>query len=102
MQKADGVESFKGHEGKIIHAELHINDECILYLNDNFGDRADGSSITLLLELDSEAELDRIFAAISKKGSVRFAPQKTFWGAYHAVVTDYTGVTWGLNYPLAK
>lgn len=100
VQKADGIESFKGHEGKIIHAELHINDECILYLNDNFGGRADGGNITLLLELDSEEELNRIFAAISEKGSVKFSPQKTFWGAYHAVVTDYTGITWGLNYTL--
>ena len=25
-QLADGIEMFKGHEGKLIHAELHINE----------------------------------------------------------------------------
>lgn len=102
VQKADGIEMFKGHEGKIIHAELHINGECIMYLNDNFGKKVNGGNIHLVLEMDSEEELNRIFAAISERGSVGFAPQKTFWGAYHAVVTDYTGITWGLNYTLKQ
>ncbi len=100
LKKADGIEMFKGHEGKIMHAELHINGECILYLNDSFGGRTRGSSITLLLDLDSAEELDKIFAALAEKGSVTFPPQKTFWGAYHAVVTDYTGITWGLNHTI--
>lgn len=102
LQKADGKEMFKGHEGKIIHAELHINGECIIYLYDNLGGMIKGNNLRLSLELDSVEELDRIFAALSESGSVGFAPQKTFWGAYHAVVTDYTGVTWGLNHMLAK
>lgn len=102
VQKADGIPAFKGHEGKLIHAELHINGECILYLNDNFNGKAAGSSVTLMLELDSTEELDGIFAALAEKGSVGFPPQKTFWGAYHAVVTDYTGITWGLNYTYGK
>lgn len=100
VQKADGIEMFKGHEGKTIHAELRINDECLLYMNDNFGKKTAGGNIHLVLEMDSEEELNRIFDALSERGSVGFAPQKTFWGAIHAVVTDYAGITWGLNFTL--
>lgn len=38
VQLADGIEMFKGHEGKYIHSELHINDDCILYFVDEFKD----------------------------------------------------------------
>ncbi|MFZ5967538.1 MAG: VOC family protein [Bacillota bacterium] len=98
VQMADGIEMFKGHEGKIIHAELHINDNCILYLVDIFDEGENGSNIDLLLRLDSEEETNRLYEALSKDGSVKFELQKTFWGAYHAVVTDCFGVTWALNY----
>ena len=36
-QLADGLAMFKGHEGKLMHAELHITASCILYFADVFG-----------------------------------------------------------------
>lgn len=36
VKLADGIEMFKGLEGKIIHAELHINSDCVMYLVDLF------------------------------------------------------------------
>lgn len=98
VQLADGKPMFKGFEGKIIHSELHINDACTMYLVDIFDERHKGSNVHLLLELDSEEEINRLFSALSKDGSVGFELQKTFWGAFHAVVTDRYGNTWGLNY----
>lgn len=98
VQLADGIEMFKGHEGKIIHSELHINDNCTLYLVDVLNDATEGSNISLLLQLDSQDEINRIYAELSKDGSVQFQLQKTFWGAYHAVVVDSFGITWELNY----
>lgn len=98
VQLADGKPMFKGFEGKIMHSELHINDDCIMYLVDILDDnhkRPNGSS---LLELESEEEINRLYLALSKDGSVKFELQKTFWGALHAVVIDYNGNTWGLNY----
>jgi PhnB protein len=89
---------FKGHEGKIIHSELHINENCILYFVDIFDDKKETSNIQLIIELDSEEEINRVYSALKEKGSVSFELQKTFWGAYHAVVTDQFGTTWGLNY----
>jgi PhnB protein len=99
LQLADAHESFKGHEGKVIHSELHINDDCIIYLVDVINEkRGTGSHISLLLSLESEDEINRIYNSLSKDGSVEFELQKTFWGAYHAVLTDKFGTTWELNY----
>jgi PhnB protein len=98
LQMADGKEMFKGHEGKIVHAELHINSDCIMYLNDSFGGKNDGSNISLMLEMESKEEIDSLYSALSEKGNVTYELQKTFWGSYHAVVTDCHGTTWSLDY----
>lgn len=100
VQMADNIPMFKGHEGKIIHSELHINDSCVLYLVDIFDDNKTESSIALVMEMDSEEETNRIFKELSQDGLVKFELQKTFWGAYHGVVTDKYDNTWGLNYTL--
>ena len=97
-QMADGKEMFKGQEGKIIHSELHINNECIMYLNDLFENREANSNISLILELDSKEEIDKLFSELKKKGDVEFDLQKTFWGSYHGVITDCYGITWSMDY----
>jgi PhnB protein len=98
VQMADGKEMFKGFEGKVIHSELHINDDCIMYLVDIMRGSKSADNNHLLLELESEEEINKIFKDLSDNGNVQFELQKTFWGAYHAVVTDRYGNTWGLNY----
>lgn len=98
VQMADGKEMFKGHEGKIIHSELHINADCIMYLTDIFGEKQEGSNISLMFELGSEEEINNLYTALSKKGNVVFPLQKTFWGSYHAVVIDCFGTKWSMDY----
>jgi PhnB protein len=98
VQMADGKEMFKGHEGKIIHSELHINADCIMYLNDSLGEKYGSGNISLMLELGSKEEIDRLYSNLSEKGKVTFELQKTFWGSYHAVVTDCYGITWSIDY----
>jgi PhnB protein len=100
IQLADNVEMFKGYEGKIIHSELHVNETCVLYFVDLFDEKKDNSGIQLVVELDSEEEINSVYSALIKNGTVVFGLQKTFWGAFHAVVIDCYGITWGLNYTL--
>ena len=63
LQMTDGKEMFKGQEGKILHAELHINADCILYLNDTFGSKTESSNISIILQLDSEDEINQLVDA---------------------------------------
>jgi len=98
VQMTDGKEMFKGIVGKVLHSELHVNSACVLYFVDIFEGEKVEDSTHFVLEMDSKDEIDRVFEALKKDGSVKFELQKTFWGAYHAVVTDVYGNTWGLNY----
>ena len=98
IQMADGKEMFKGFEGKIIHSELHINNDCIMYFVDIFEGEKSAEKNHLLLELESEEEINGVYEALSKDGSVAYELQKAFWGSYHAVLTDCYGNNWGLNY----
>jgi len=98
-QLADGIEMFKGHEGKYIHAELHINEACVIYLVDIFGkEPIKGNHIQLALQMDSEDEINRVYEALSKEGQIKMELQDTMWGARYGIVVDRYGVIWELNY----
>ncbi|MEW9677231.1 VOC family protein [Lentibacillus sp. L22] len=99
VQTSDGMEMFKGHEGKYIHAELHINDGCIIYFADVFDNQIEnGNNILLGPDLESEEEITRIYNFLANDGEVQMELQDTFWGAKHAIVIDKYGVSWELNY----
>lgn len=100
FQMTDDIPSFANQKGKVLHAEIHITPNCILYLSNKFDDKPNMNNIHLVLEMDSEEEIKKIYEALAKEGSINFELQKTFWGAFHAVVTDKFGITWGLNYTL--
>lgn len=100
IQMSDGIEMFKGQEGKVLHSELHVNDHCIMYFTDYFGPKATSTNVQLVIEMDSQAQIEEAFTALSKDGTVVFPLQKTFWGAMHAVINDKYNVTWGLNFTM--
>lgn len=56
-----------------------------------------GNNVYINLEPDTRAEVDALFAALSKGGKVEMAPQDMFWGAYFGSFTDQFGVQWMFN-----
>ena len=87
---------------EIMHAELHIKPDLVLYFHDKFsyaGDVVYGS-VVLVIETETEAELNWMYNALKEDGGVRYKLQQTDWGALHAVVEDKHGVIWSLNYML--
>ncbi|RKQ33221.1 VOC family protein [Oceanobacillus halophilus] len=98
-QLADGIEMFKGQEGKYIHAELHINEQCIIYFADTLDQQFTiGNNILFGPDLDSEEEIKRVYHSLSENGEIQMELQDTFWGAKHAIVKDKNGIAWELNY----
>lgn len=98
-QLADGIEMFKGQEGKYIHAELHISDQCTIFFADTLNSKfVNGNNILLGPELESEEEITRIYNKLAEDGEIQMELQDTFWGAKHAIVKDHNGVSWELNY----
>jgi PhnB protein len=100
VQLSNGIEMFKGHEGKYIHSELHVNENCILYFVDVFGQKLiNGNQIQINLELESEKEINEVYEALSKVGHVKMELQDTFWNSKYAIVADKFGIAWELNFP---
>ncbi len=92
----------KTPSGEIMHAELYISPGISLYFHDKFsfaGDMVYGS-VVLVLEMESEEELRRLYGALQEGGGVRFELKQTEWGALHAVVEDKHSLIWSLNYML--
>ncbi len=83
-----------------MHAELRINEKCNFFFSDIFGYVRPNGITTLILE--SEEEIDRLFAALSVGGKVQMPLEVQFWGAKFGEVTDQYGLSWSLNYEMPK
>ena len=96
VQMSDDVEMFQEHKGKCLHAELHFG-ETVIHFSDIFDPIPKGENIRMMLECDSEAEIQRVYEYLGQDGQIRLPLQKTFWGALHAHVFDKFGICWTLN-----
>jgi PhnB protein len=56
-----------------------------------------GNNTTISLEADSNAEVDRLYKALSEGGSEMMAPMEMFWG-YWGVCLDRFGIRWMFNH----
>ncbi|MFC0270598.1 VOC family protein [Metabacillus herbersteinensis] len=87
---------------RIMHAQFKKED-LVFMVSDGFGDHTFeiGNNISLVLELESDEEIQGYYDRLSEKGTVLMELQDTFWGAKFAKVKDPFGVTWDLNYEKA-
>jgi PhnB protein len=61
-----------------------------------------GSNVSLSLDVESRAEADRLFAALSAGGAVTMPLQDMFWNAYFGTCTDRFGINWMISHDLPK
>ncbi len=81
----------------IIHASMRIGDT-VLMASDAPGERyqkPQGFSVSLLV--DTPAEAERVFTALSTGGEVRMALQQTFFAVRFGMLTDKFGIPWMVN-----
>jgi len=82
---------------KIMHARLTVGDK-MLMASDAPPDRREamkGFSVTI--SLDDPGQAERIFHALSEKGTVQMPIQKTFWTARFGMLVDQFGTPWMIN-----
>ena len=82
---------------KILHATLRVGDQ-VLMGSDVPPDRyqkSEGFSITV--GLNDQAEAERLFKALSEKGTVEMELQETFWAIRFGVLVDRFGIPWTIN-----
>ncbi|MGW8465972.1 VOC family protein [Pseudomonas sp. GL-B-19] len=82
----------------IIHTRLVVGDQAIMG-SDTTPDRPvdDMAGFSVSLNVDSIAEAERVFAALSKDGTVQMPLEQTFWAARFGMLVDRFGVSWMVN-----
>jgi PhnB protein len=90
-------------DDRIMHAQFR-KDGLLFMVSDAFPGHPveKGNNISLALELDSEDEINKLYAALSQKGTVLMELQDTFWGAKYGKVKDHFGIVWDINYTISK
>lgn len=83
---------------KIMHASMSLKGH-LIYLSDNLMSPAvEQSRVTVMVEFDSEAEIDAAFAALAEGGTITMPLENQFWGAKFGSVTDKFGIYWALDF----
>lgn len=90
-----------GSEDKIMHASFNIGDSTIMASDGMCSAKPAFQGFSLSLTVPSEADADRLFAALADSGKVRMPLGKTFWSPRFGVVTDRFGVSWMINTEVA-
>ena len=87
---------------KIIHISLTTPGGVVIMATDSLESMEQqvsfGNNIHLCIQAESEAEVDKLFAALSSGGKVEMPVNKTFWNAYFGMCQDKFGVQWMINY----
>ena len=88
---------------RILHSSL-TTDSFVLLASDLSvaGGMVKGNSISLMLNCDSESEINERFASLSSGGEVLHPLEPTFWGAIFGDLTDQYGIHWYLNFATAQ
>jgi PhnB protein len=84
---------------KVMHAMLITEDGLVLMASDtpNGMDYTPGSSISVSLSGDDDAELTRYWTALSDGGTVIEPLTKAPWGDSFGMCTDKFGIAWLVN-----
>ena len=82
-----------GFENKIMHASFRIGDSRLM-ASDGNEEGAKFAGFSLSFAATSEAEADRVFAALAKGGRIGMPLATTFWSPKFGMLTDRFGVGW--------
>ena len=83
-----------GFEDKIMHASFHIGQARLMASDGYSAEKASFQGFSLSLSVPSEAEADRVFAALADGGQVKMPLTKTFFAPRFGMLEDRFGMGW--------
>jgi PhnB protein len=83
-----------GGENKVMHAALRIGDVMVLASDGRCLGKPNFEGFALAITVPSEAEADRVFAALAAGGQVQMALAETFFSPRFGMLADRFGVSW--------
>ena len=82
---------------KILHARMTVGDTVLLASDAPPGRYEPPKGFSVSIQLKDPAEGERIFNALSEKGSVQMPFQKTFWSPGFGMCVDQFDIPWMVN-----
>jgi PhnB protein len=83
-----------GSEDKIMHASLRIGETTVMASDGRCTGKPSFQGFSLSLTVTSEAEADRLFAALADGGQIQMPLAKTFFSRRFGMVADRFGISW--------
>lgn len=83
-----------GSDDKILHASFRIGDTQLFASDGHASGNAVFKGFGLSLNPKTDAEVDRLFGALSQGGQVQMPLAKTFFSSRFGMVADKFGVLW--------
>jgi len=83
-----------GVENKVMHASLRIGENMVMASDGRCTGKLNFDGFALSLRVKTEAEADRLFAALADGGKAQMPLTRTFFSPRFGMVTDRFGVLW--------
>jgi len=83
-----------GNENKVMHMSLKIGDSAVMGSDGHCSGKPNFQGFSLSVTPASEAEAERLFAALSDGGEVRMPLTKTFFSPKFGMTADRFGLGW--------
>jgi PhnB protein len=84
------------HKDKVMHASLRIGDTTVMASDGHCTGTPSFQGFSLSITVKSDAEAERVFAAVSEGGKVQMPLAKTFFSSRFGMAFDRFGVMWML------
>jgi len=82
----------------LIHCLLSDGNFSIMLADSTTQGESGATNVSLMIECESEEEINRLYNALLEGGTAVMELQDTFWGAKYGKVRDPFGYTWDLNF----
>jgi len=79
---------------KVMHANLKVGDQEFMLSDGMSKEKQNFQGVSLTIAVDTDAEAERIFNALSEGGHVQMPMNKTFFASRFGMVADPFGVSW--------
>ena len=96
--EAPGITVEEAHKNRILYSSLPIYG-CNVMFSDCFpgSGHIKGTNIALTLGTTDAQEIERLYTALSKDGTIKMPLGPTFFSELYAMITDKFGITWQLS-----
>ena len=91
-----------GWDEKVMHSTLRVGGAILMAADGCSPEDKTSGGFKLALNVPTEAEAKRAFAALADGGSVEMPLTKTFWSPQFGMLTDRFGIAWMISVPPAQ